>query len=189
MDGRMQKKISGKYKRTQNQPNDLDWFHTHAHSKYSWLDGMGSVSELVAKAVTQNQPALTLTEHGVLSSAFELYKECKKNNIKPFIGSELYFSFDATDDELKKTRYHLILIALNTDGYKSLVQLNNKSHTRESYHRKPLIDWTDLEKLSETGESKNLVLLTGCFFGLIQQPMLNQGLNQAEAILNRLSSL
>ena len=172
-------------KRRRTTVRDIDWFHTHAHSQYSWLDGMSSVSEMVAKAVSQNQPALTLTEHGVLSSAFELYKECKKNNIKPFIGIEAYFVFDKKDDELKKKRYHLILIALNNDGYEDLVQLNNDSQKRENYHRKPLIDWSDLEKYS----SENIVVLTACFFGLIQQTIFNQGMDSAVAILNRIKKL
>ena len=91
-------------KRRRTTVRDVDWFHTHSHSKYSWLDGMTSVEELVNKAVEEKQPALTLTEHGVLSSAFELYKSCKANNIKPFIGIEAYFVFDKKDDELKKKK-------------------------------------------------------------------------------------
>jgi len=177
--------MSRKSKRTRQTVRDIDWFHTHSHSKYSWLDGMSSVSELVAKAVSQNQPALTLTEHGVLSSAFELYKECKQNNIKPFIGIEAYFVFDKQDDELKKKRYHLILIALNTEGYKKLVAMNNQSHTRANYHRKPLIDWTDLEQFA----GEDIVVLTACYFGLIQQTMFNQGMDSAVAILNRIKKL
>ena len=49
--------MSSKSNRTRQTVRDIDWFHTHSHSKYSWLDGMSSVSELVAKAVSQNQPA------------------------------------------------------------------------------------------------------------------------------------
>jgi len=172
-------------KRRRTTVRDIDWFHTHSHSKYSWLDGMTSVEELVEKAVEEKQPALTLTEHGVLSSAFELYKSCKANNIKPFIGIEAYFVFDKKDDELKKKRYHLLLIALNTQGYEDLVAMNNESHTRENYYRKPLIDWSDLEKYS----SENVVVLTACFFGLIQQTIFNQGMDAAVAILNRIKKL
>ena len=142
---------------------DIDWFHTHAHSKYSWLDGMSSVEEMVAKAVTEGQPALSLTEHGVMSSAFQLYKECKKNNINPFIGIEIYFTFDKHDDELKKKRYHLILLALNTNGYKHLVHLNNKSHERKNFHRKPLMDWSDLEYINKHAKN-DIVFVTGCFW-------------------------
>jgi len=167
---------------------DIDWFHTHAHSKYSWLDGMSSVEEMVAKAVTEGQPALSLTEHGVMSSAFQLYKECKKNNIKPFIGIEIYFTFDKHDDELKKKRYHLILLALNTNGYKHLVHLNNKSHERKNFHRKPLMDWSDLEYINKHAKN-DIVLFTGCFFGLLIQTHLTHGIDASISIVNKLKSL
>ena len=60
--------------------------HLHVHSEYSLLDGACKIDKLAARAAEFGQPALGLTDHGVMNGAVELYKACKKHGIKPILG-------------------------------------------------------------------------------------------------------
>ena len=60
--------------------------HLHVHSEYSLLDGACKIDDLAARAAAFGQPALGLTDHGVMNGAVELYKAAKKHGIKPIVG-------------------------------------------------------------------------------------------------------
>ncbi len=64
--------------------------HLHAHSEYSLLDGACKIEAMAARAAELGQPALGLTDHGVMNGAVDLYKACQKHGIKPIIGLEAY---------------------------------------------------------------------------------------------------
>ena len=53
--------------------------HLHVHSEYSLLDGACKIDALAERAAAFGQPALGLTDHGVMNGAVELYKACKKH--------------------------------------------------------------------------------------------------------------
>ena len=93
------------------------------------LDGAARLDELVAKAVADGQPAIGITDHGNMYGTLEFYKECRKQGIKPIIGTEAYMAHDhrserptrrgRVDDSGgdteggKKLYYHLTLLAEN----------------------------------------------------------------------------
>ena len=54
--------------------------HLHVHSEYSLLDGACKIDGLVARAAEFGQPALGLTDHGVMNGAVELFKACRKQD-------------------------------------------------------------------------------------------------------------
>ena len=60
--------------------------HLHVHSEYSLLDGACKHRALAERAASFGQPALGLTDHGVMNGAVELYKAAKKHGIKPIVG-------------------------------------------------------------------------------------------------------
>ena len=68
--------------------------HLHVHTEFSMLDGAARLDELVSKAVQDGQPALGITDHGNMYGVIDFYKECKKQGIKPIIGTEAYMAFD-----------------------------------------------------------------------------------------------
>ena len=143
------------------------FFHAHAHSEYSVLDGMPKVEDMVRRAVRMRQPALALTDHGNMSGAIELYKHCKAAGIKPFIGEEFYVVKDVKDKEAK--RYHLCILALSEEGYGHLADLTTRSHERDNYHYRPRIDLSMLADISAKGGKDHLAILTGCYFSNLVQ--------------------
>ena len=64
--------------------------HLHVHSEYSLLDGACKIDALAARAAAFDQPALGLTDHGVMNGSVELFKACRKHGIKPLLGCEVY---------------------------------------------------------------------------------------------------
>jgi DNA polymerase-3 subunit alpha len=68
--------------------------HLHVHTEFSMLDGAARLDEMVAKAVADGQPAIGMTDHGNMYGTLEFYKECRKQGIKPIIGTEAYMAHD-----------------------------------------------------------------------------------------------
>jgi DNA polymerase-3 subunit alpha len=162
-----------------------EWFHLHAHSEYSVLDGMPKVHEMVQRVAKNGQPALALTDHGVLSGTFQLYRACLKAGIMPIPGQEFYV---VPDLQNKTGRYHLGLLALDETGYRTLVRLSSLAHKRDRFHRKPRLDFGDLAELHEAGLTDHLVCTSGCYFGYPIQQLVTLGERACEQALTMLAS-
>ena len=103
----------------------------HIHSDYSLLDGASQIDPLIDRCLELDMPAIALTDHGVMYGAIELIKTCKKKGIKPIIGNEMYvingdIDYEKTRKKFKK--YHQVVLAKDTQGYKNLVKLTTISH-------------------------------------------------------------
>src|SRR3954454_21668980 len=131
--------------------------HLHVHSEYSLLDGACGIDALAKRAAELGQPALGLTDHGVMNGALEFYKACKKHGIKPILGFEAYLVDDVADDAIKFERNHLTLLAQNDTGFRNLVKLSSKGFLEGLKRGKPNVD---LRLLSE--HSEGVIALTGC---------------------------
>ncbi|HYZ81620.1 MAG TPA: DNA polymerase III subunit alpha, partial [Solirubrobacteraceae bacterium] len=132
--------------------------HLHVHSEYSLLDGACKIDGLAARAAQFDQPALGLTDHGVMNGSVELYTACKKHGIKPILGCEVYMVDDhSLRAPGKLDRFHLTLLAADPVGYRNLVKLSSAGFL-EGYQRgKPSVD---MAQLAAHGEG--VIALTGC---------------------------
>jgi DNA polymerase III subunit alpha len=124
--------------------------HLHVHSEYSLLDGACKVDALAARAAEFDQPALGLTDHGVMNGSVELFTACRKQGIKPIIGCEVYIVEDhLTRAPGRLERFHLTLLAATATGYRNLVKLSSAGFL-EGYQRgKPSVD---MAQLADHGE-------------------------------------
>src|SRR5919202_806142 len=131
--------------------------HLHVHSEYSLLDGACKVEQLAERAAAFGQPALGLTDHGVMNGAVELYKACQKHGIKPVLGLEAYLCDDVKTESLRFERNHLTLLAESDTGFRNLVKLSSAGFL-EGYRRgKANVDMDLLARHAE-----GVVVLTGC---------------------------
>jgi DNA polymerase-3 subunit alpha len=133
--------------------------HLHAHSEYSLLDGACKIDAMAARAAELGQPALGLTDHGVMNGAVDLYKACKKHGIKPVIGLEAYL-VDSVEGIKEQTRYernHLTLLAESDTGFANLVKLTSAGFLRGFSRGKANLD---MEMLAT--HSEGVIVLTGC---------------------------
>jgi DNA polymerase-3 subunit alpha len=146
----------------------------HVHSEYSLLDGFCKVKDLVSKAKEMKHPAVCITDHGNNHAFVELYKEAKKQDIKPIIGTEFYMA----DDMDQKTRgnYHLIVLAQNNEGLKNINRMLSKAYT-DGFYYKPRIDM-DLLKEHKEG----LIVLSACLAGMIPKALEEGDFEKAKEI-------
>ena len=88
--------------------------HLHVHSEYSLLDGACAIDAPAARAAELGQPALALTDHGVMNGAVEFQKATRKHAIKPILGFEAYLCDDMRSEATRFERNHLTLLAART---------------------------------------------------------------------------
>jgi DNA polymerase III subunit alpha len=152
--------------------------HLHVHSEYSLLDGAAKIDMLAERAASFGQPALALTDHGVMNGSVELYKACQKHGIKPIQGCEVYVS----DDHTKRgKRYHLTLMAENAAGYRNLVKLCSSGFLEGLQRGKPTVDAELMSRYSE-----GVIALTGCLASRFCQALITDRDGDARAAADEL---
>src|SRR5579875_1181620 len=152
--------------------------HLHVHSEYSLLDGAAKIDKLAERAAAFGQPALALTDHGVMNGAVELYQACRKHGIKPIQGCEVY----VTDDHTKRgRRHHLTLIAENAVGYRNLVKLCSAGFLEGLQRGKPTVDAGLMATYAE-----GIIALTGCLASRFCQALVADRDAEARAVADEL---
>ena len=154
----------------------MSFVHLHVHTEYSLLDGLSKIKKLVSAVKDMGMNSLAITDHGNMYGAIEFYKTCKKNEIKPIIGCEVYIAPNGRLDKSSANRrnQHLILLAKNNQGYKNLMKLVSIGHI-EGFYYKPRIDWETLNKYHE-----GLICTSACVEGEISQLVLNNEYEKAK---------
>lgn len=163
-----------------------NFMHLHAHSAFSAKDAIQSVSEMVRMAAKWNQPAVALTDHGNMSGTVQLYLAGKKHGVPVFPGFEGYLVEDVADTAAK--RHHFGLLATSLHGFRSLASFSSLSHTRPNFHNFPRHDISNLADLACNPHVGDLVLLTGCYFGLVQQTLVTKGAKAARRVVEMYAS-
>jgi DNA polymerase-3 subunit alpha len=151
--------------------------HLHVHSEYSLLDGACKIGDLAERAAAFEQPALALTDHGVMNGAVELFAACRKHDVKPILGCEVY----VVDDHARRAagrldRFHLTLLAATPAGYRNLVKLSSAGFLDGYQRGKPSID---LAQLATHGDG--LIVLTGCLQSRFCQHLIDGRVDAARA--------
>jgi DNA polymerase-3 subunit alpha len=173
--------------------------HLHLHTEFSMLDGASRVQEVVAAAAADGQPAVGITDHGVMYGVLDFYRAARQHGLNPVIGCELYQAaehrserplrrgrVDDTGGEVEggqKAYYHLTALAETTAGYRNLIKLSSAAYL-EGYWMKPRVDWELLDRHHE-----GLIATTGCLGGLVCQALLRGDEAAATAIAGRLQDV
>lgn len=137
---------------------------------------------LIESAVEHQMSAVALTDHGVNFGNLEFYQKAKKAGVKPIVGCEIYVadgdrfdksSLKATDGQKRRNYFHLILLAKNFEGYKTLNKLTSRAHT-EGFYYKPRVD---RQLLADHHEG--LVCLSACAGGVVSAHLVNNDFDRA----------
>lgn len=150
--------------------------HLHNHTAYSLLDGAGRISDEVARAKELGMPALALTDHGVMYGAVEFYRACKKENIKPIIGCEVYVAPRSRFDKepgVDASPYHLVLLVKNEEGYRNICTLVSQASI-EGFYYHPRVD---RELLKEHHEG--LIAMSACLGGEVPRRLMENDMDGA----------
>ena len=167
----------------------------HNHSEYSLLDGFGTVSEYIDRAVALGQKAIGLTDHGDLYGIHQFILECNSKGIKPIPGIEAYMAPQNPEGARchKPVRYgkpgqesidvagsgaylHLTLFAMNQEGLNNLYLLERDSGEEGNrFNHLPMKNGEgnfymkgrmDMDMLAE--HNAGIIATTGCPSGEIQ---------------------
>ncbi len=156
-----------------------DYVHLHNHTHHSLLDGLTKIPALVDTVKELGMEAVAITDHGTMSGTIEFYKAAHSAGIKPILGMEAYVAsrtrFDR-DPQKDKARYHLIILAMNEQGYKNLMRLSSKANLEGMYY-KPRIDHDLLEEYNE-----GLIILSGCVGGELGENLRSDNYEEAKRV-------
>jgi DNA polymerase-3 subunit alpha len=120
----------------------------HVHSHYSLLDGLSKPSQIADKCKSIGAKACALTDHGNIAGAVKFHSTMKSAGIKPILGCELYISEDTATNKSPENKKlsHLVILAKNYNGWKSLVKIVSESNRPEHFYYKPRLS---LDQLAE----------------------------------------
>ncbi len=164
-----------------------DFVHLHVHTQYSLLDGAIRSDRLFNLAKSFNMNACAITDHGNMFGAVDFYFDARKAGVKPIIGCEAYLApksrFDQKKVKGEDNAYHLVLLAMNHQGYKNLLKLISLAHT-EGFYYVPRIDKEILRQYNE-----GLICLTACLKGEIPNAILKYDNAHVNALVEEYYSI
>lgn len=143
--------------------------HLHVHTKFSLLDGMCNIEELILRAKELGQEFMAITDHGSMAGHFEFEETCLKHGIKPILGCEFYMSKNKVANK-EDSGYHLIVLAKNQEGLQNMYRLQAKAY-KDNFYRKPNINFDMLIEHKE-----GLIVTSACIGGVIGQLTLSNPL-------------
>ncbi len=168
----------------------MSFVHLHLHTQYSLLDGANKIKELLPRVKAAGMPACAITDHGNMFGAVQFFHEAVKHGVKPIIGCETYVAprsrFDKEgriDDYEAGGNYHLILLAMNADGYRNLCRLVSAGF-QDGFHYKPRIDKALLRDLNG-----GIIALSGCLRGEVAHSLMTGQRAKAYAAAEDLGSI
>jgi DNA polymerase-3 subunit alpha len=139
--------------------NEPGFVHLHVHSSYSLLEGALTIARLAELAKKDRQPALALTDTDNMFGALEFSEKLAGYGIQPIVGCALGVDFG--DQEVRAGAVvdswpRLALLAMNEDGYRSLMRLTSRAYLDTAQHERPHLKlaWLD-------GETRGLMALSG----------------------------
>src|ERR1700759_708023 len=151
------------------------------HSEYSILDGACRIPDLVARAAELEMPAVSLTDHGSMAGAVQLFKASKGTGGNPVLGCEV--SVPDARRAQQKGYAHLTLLARDNAGYSNLIKLSSLGYL-EGYYYKPRVDWELLESHRD-----GLIALSGCLSGRVCKALEENRAADAHTELDRLGQV
>lgn len=141
-----------------------DFVHLHLHTEYSLLDGACRIDRVLEYAKNIGQPAVAITDHGVMYGVIDFYKKAKAVGVKPIIGCEVYVAPRSMQDKVHRidsSPHHLVLLCKDMTGYQNLISLVSHGCI-EGFYTKPRVDMALLAQKSE-----GLIALSACLSGQI----------------------
>lgn len=147
-----------------------EFTNLHLHSLYSLQDSVIKIEDLVKKLIEYGQTACAVTDHSTTAAYYEFKEECVKNNIKPIFGNEFYFNKNY--EERTRNRDHLVCLAMNDEGVKSINRLQDIAV--QHFYYKPILAYESLR-----GRTEGIFATSACSLGVIPKMILEDNIDKA----------
>ncbi|MFQ5477255.1 MAG: DNA polymerase III subunit alpha [Candidatus Binatia bacterium] len=169
----------------------MGYAHLHLHTQYSLLDGANKISNLMPKLSRLGMQAAAITDHGNMFGAVDFYRSAVTAGVKPIIGCEVYVaprsrrdrSSAVANDYERGGNYHLILLAMNHDGYRNLSRMVSQSYI-DGFYYKPRIDKELLRDLND-----GIICLSGCLGGEVANAVVANRDDVAQAVVDEYAGI
>ncbi len=134
-------------------------YHCHSDkSNFTVADSAVRPIDYINRIKELGHKAYVSTEHGISYGWVEKYLLCEKHNIKFIYGVEGYI-------ELENGTGHIMLIAKNESGMKSINRALNYAVKNNFYKNRPTLT---VEILRNNIEPENVLCTTACVFGVLK---------------------
>lgn len=152
--------------------------HLHLHTEYSMLDGAARVKDVVRVAAADGQPAVAITDHGVMYGVVDFFEQARSAGVKPILGMEAYVALESRFDRERSPEggdryHHMTLLAETDEGFKNLMKLSSQAFL-EGYWYKPRIDKEILSRFA-----RGLIGTTGCLSGKVNKLIIDGRMDDA----------
>ena len=168
----------------------MSFVHLHLHTQYSLLDGANKIRELIPRVRAAGMSACGITDHGNMFGVVQFHQEATRAGIQPIIGCEMYVApqsrFEKAgriDDYEAGGNYHMILLAMNREGYRHVCQLVTAGYQKGFYY-KPRVDKELLRELNG-----GLIALSGCLRGEVAHSLMVNQPEKARAAAEELAGI
>lgn len=108
----------------------------HQHTLESHQDALCDIDDLFDRVKELGQKAVAITDHGSMGGIYRAWKASKRTGVKLIPGNEIYY---VTNPDAKSKadegwkRYHLVLLAMNHQGYKNLLRITYEGFKNSVY--------------------------------------------------------
>ncbi|NIE95677.1 DNA polymerase III subunit alpha [Acinetobacter sp. Tr-809] len=125
----------------------MRFVHLGIHTEFSITESIVRIPDLVKAAVTDEMPALALTDLSNLHAAVKFYESCLKKGIKPILGSVI---------RLNDAEHRATLLAMSSTGWRNLTEIVSRGFIEGQQLSLPCVqkEWI-LE------QSEDLIVLLG----------------------------
>ena len=161
------------------------FIHLRMHSAFSLLEGALPLKKILSKAVSDNQPALAITDTNNLFVALEFAQKAIGDGVQPIIGCQV--SIDMEDGEADRRNQQqalaklpsIVMLACDALGYERLVDLVSRAYLAGEGNQAVHVKASWLEEIGVDG----IIALTGASTGPVDIAMREGHRDQAVARL------
>lgn len=151
---------------------NIEYENIHAHSYLSnayisFPDSPSSIEDYAKAYREKGMQCLILSEHGYRSNVWEQADVAKKYStedrvMKPVCAAEVYFVPDNNPELKDGKNLHMLLLAINNDGFEELNYILSEAWVN-GFYKHGRVDFNLLEQINP----KNFICTTACAFGIL----------------------
>ena len=147
---------------------ETQFIHLRLHSEYSITDGIVRIDAAIARAASDQMPALALTDLGNLFGMVKFYTAARDKGLKPVIGCDVWIRDEDVRDPARDSHARVLLLAKNRNGYLRLCELLTGAYLGSRHQGRAEIAMGAFEH----GDNSGLIMLSGAGAGDVGQWLL-----------------
>lgn len=148
--------------------------HLRVRTEYSLVDSIVRIKPLVKRLEELQMPACGVSDLSNFFGLVKFYKAAQGAGIKPLGACDLLIREEGEDAQV----YLITLIAMNSQGYKNIIELISRSYQKGQYLGEPYVRREWIKDLSD-----GVIALSGARHGDVGRAIINQKMAQAEMLV------